>query len=101
MTTRFDQDWLTDTGTYLDDILWPAVVRSSIADSDCTQAQRDAALAAYCKAERTSDAALLIAFIEAADRASIAAEDLYDLVEGHNGIQDIVERVDDAIRATA
>jgi len=100
MTTRFDEDWLTGTGAYLDDVLWPAVVERSDANSECSAAQREAAWEAYCDDGAGGDGAVrLRAFIEAAETAEMPEEAICNLVANSDLLDSLVEHVNQAIAA--
>lgn len=98
MVSEFDQLWLADSATYLDDVLWPAVVRLSDANAGHTERHVQAAWAAYCEFESSDpDYQALIAFIEAAEDAKIDSEAVSKLIADHRGLYDLVAAVDDAI----
>jgi hypothetical protein len=82
MATKFEQEWLTGTGTYLDDVLWPAVVRASHANSEMSESQRVAAWDAYVYYDYDGDDGM---------------KKLYNLIRCHEWIEDLVDEVNGAM----
>jgi len=102
MTTKFQQEWIVGaTSTYLDDVLWPAVVERSYADANSSDAEHEAAWDAYCAYEMDEALGRLVAFIEAAGAASIEGREIYEIVQCHDALSGLVEAVNDAMTEAA